>query len=46
MAKVNTKVTLPDGTRGVTTGPVDTKGKQEVWIEPGKSVKIDAKKLK
>jgi len=46
MAKVNTRVTLPDGRSGVTVGPVDNKGKQEVWLKPGKSVSVAAKDLK
>jgi hypothetical protein len=47
MAKVNTNVTLPNGTKGVTTAPVDSKGKQEVWVESsGKTVSVPAKDLK
>lgn len=45
MAKMNTKVTLPNGQTGTTVSPVDKKGKQEVWISHTRTVKVDANKL-
>ena len=48
-AKVNTKVTLPSGKKGVvTTPPTGAKGKetQEVWVKPGESYRVPADKLK
>lgn len=46
--KVNTKVTLPSGKKGViTTPPTGAKGKetQEVWVKHGESYRVPAKDL-
>lgn len=45
MAKNYTKVVTSAGHHGVTVGPVDAKGKQEVRINNGPTVRVDAKTL-
>lgn len=47
MVAVHRKVTLPDGRKGVTLGPADSKGKVEVRVNDSHDVaKVDEKKLK
>ena len=47
MADAHRKVTLPDGRKGTTLGPADSKGKVEVRVDKSHDVaKVDEKKLK